>query len=145
MSLLRPGRAAFHLACLLAVSLHATNAASQSAPVEPSLSAPSASGSPDLSTARDIQGMSVWDHKNELLGEVDDVILDRSTSKLRLVVISQGGFLGIGGKEVAIEWAEIDYDPQARLLRTHRLTAEDLEERAPYRSDKAGVSIDDVQ
>lgn len=135
MSLLRPGRAALYLACLLTISLHATSAASQSAPTEAS----------DLSTARDIQGMSVWDHKNELLGEVDDVILDRSTSKLRLVVISQGGFLGIGGKDIAIEWAEIDYDPQARLLRTHRLTAEDLEGRAPYRSDKAGVSIEDVQ
>ena len=89
--------------------------------------------------------MSVWDHKNELLGEVNDVILDRSTSRLRLVVISQGGFLGIGGKDIAIEWTEIDYDPRARLLRTHRLTAEDLEQREPYRSDKAGVSIEDVQ
>ncbi len=145
MSLLRPGRAALHLACLLTISLHATSGASQSAPADSSLSAPIPSEKSDLSTARDIRGMSIWDHKNELLGEVDDVILDRSTSKLRLVVISQGGFLGIGGKDIAIEWAEIDYDPQARLLRTHRLTAEDLEGRAPYRSDKAGVSIEDVQ
>ena len=79
-------------------------------------------------TAKAIQGLNLWDRDSELLGEVDDVILDRETSRLRMVVISLGGFLGIGSKAIAIDWTEIDYDPRARLLRTRRLTAEDLKQ-----------------
>ncbi|HIC82251.1 MAG TPA: PRC-barrel domain containing protein [Kiloniellaceae bacterium] len=128
-------------AMLLAVSLQAGAAAAQSAPTE--LPA-SQADSPDVSTARDIQGMSIWDRDNELLGEVDDVILDRRTSKLRLVLVSQGGFLGIGGKPVAIEWRELEYDAGARLLRTRKLTADELAERQPYETDQSGVSIGDL-
>lgn len=116
----------------------------QQAPAAP-LSSAQGAGSSDLETARTIQGMSLWDRKNELLGEVNDVVLDRNTSKLRLVVVTQGGFLGIGQKDVAIEWREIDYDPRARLLRTRKLTADDLEQREPYEADRGGVSIDDWQ
>ena len=76
--------------------------------------------------------------------QVDDVILDRRTSKLRLVVVSHGGFLGIGGKPVAIEWRELEYDAGARLLRTRKLTADELAERQPYETDQSGVSIGDL-
>ncbi len=110
----------------------------------PATSLASPSNSADVSTARDIQGMSIWDRDNELLGEVDDVILDRRTSKLRLVVVSHGGFLGIGGKPVAIEWRELEYDAGARLLRTRKLTADELAERQPYETDQSGVSIGDL-
>ena len=140
-------------AVLLAIPLQSGAAGAQSAtPTEsapPPGSAPAASpanqsGSADVSTARDIQGMSIWDRDNELLGEVDDVILDRRTSKLRLVVVSHGGFLGIGGKPVAIEWRELEYDAGARLLRTRKLTADELAERQPYETDQSGVSIGDL-
>ena len=99
----------------------------------------------DLTTARDVRGMSLWDPGNHLLGEVDDVILDRGTTRLRLVVTSFGGVLGIGAKDIAIEWSEIDYNPHARLLRTHRLTADDLKERPAYRSDPSGISVLNVR
>ncbi len=116
----------------------------QEAPAAPVSSAQGVESS-DLQTARTIQGMSLWDRKNELLGEVNDVVMDRNTSKLRLVVVTQGGFLGIGQKDVAIEWREIDYDPRARLLRTRKLTADDLEQREPYEADRGDISIDDWQ
>ena len=142
MNLSRKARGLAPLCWLLATALSVSVAAAQSAP---SGAAEELSDAQTVSTARDIQGMSVWDRKNELLGEVGDVILDQNTAELRLVVISHGGFLGIGSKDVAIEWAEIDYDAGARLLRTRSLTADDLKDRAPYQSDKGGVSIDDVQ
>ncbi len=134
---------------LLAVSLQGGNVNAQSAPTTPSTQAPATSpanpaDSPDVTTARDIKGMSIWDRDNELLGEVDDVILDRRTTKLRLVLVSQGGFLGIGGKPVAIEWRELEYDAGARLLRTRKLTAEEVAERRPYETDQSGVSIGDL-
>ena len=134
-------------AMLLGISLQAGPAGAQSAtPAEsaPATSPANQSGSADVSTARDIQGMSIWDRDNELLGEVDDVILDKRTSKLRLVVVSHGGFLGIGGKPVAIEWRELEYDAGARLLRTRKLTADELAERQPYETDQSGVSIGDL-
>ena len=89
--------------------------------------------------------MSLWDRENALLGEVADVILDRRTSQLRLILVSQGGFLGFGTKDVAIDWREIEYDPQARLLRTRKLTEEDLREREPYEARQTDISISDWQ
>ena len=98
-------------------------------------------GESAIATAKAIQGLSLWDPNSKLLGEVDDVILDRETSQLRMIVISLGGILGIGGKDIAIDWTEIDYNPQARLLRTRNLTAEDLESQTPFDPDSNGVSI----
>ncbi|WP_299619739.1 PRC-barrel domain-containing protein [Pelagibius sp.] len=129
--------------CLLSLLLHPSLAAAQEQPAAPSTAEDISKLTADVTTAREIQGMSLWDRENALLGEVADVILDKRTSRLRLVLVSQGGFLGIGTKDVAIDWREIEYDPQARLLRTRKLTEEDLKEREPYEARQTDISISD--
>ena len=51
--------------------------------------------------ASDMLDKSVKNHQNETVGEVDDLILSR-TGKIQYVVLSVGGFLGIGDKLVAV-------------------------------------------
>ncbi|NIA67496.1 PRC-barrel domain containing protein [Pelagibius litoralis] len=143
--LLKTGFAAMLMVWLMSLPSFAQQEPTSPSPASGNAAGPNTAGSVDLETAREIQGMSLWDRKNELLGEVDDVVLDKATSKLRFVVIAQGGFLGIGRKDVAINWGELDYDPRARLLRTRKLTADDLEAREPYEGDSNGISIDDWQ
>lgn len=126
--------------CLLPIFFHPGSTVAQERPGAPD---GISKLTEDLTTAREIQGMSLWDRENALLGEVTDVILDKQTSRLRLVLMSQGGFLGIGTKDVAIDWREIEYDPQARLLRTRKLTEEDLKEREPYQARQTDISITD--
>ncbi|MBV8165949.1 MAG: PRC-barrel domain-containing protein, partial [Alphaproteobacteria bacterium] len=43
---------------------------------------------------------------NKTVGKIDSVMLD-SSGKVQRVVVGVGGFLGIGKKDVAIDWNEI--------------------------------------
>jgi len=47
-------------------------------------------------------GMDVRNSQNEKLGEIKDMVVDLHTGKIAYVVLSVGGFLGIGDKYVAI-------------------------------------------
>jgi len=47
-------------------------------------------------------GMDVRNSQNEKLGEIKDMVVDLQTGKIAYVVLSVGGFLGIGDKYVAI-------------------------------------------
>lgn len=137
-----PNAASFIWACLLTALLLPALAIGQEPSTAPAQTLQDSEKEDSvISTAKAIQGLSLWDRNSKLLGEVNDVILDREASQLRMIVISLGGFLGIGSKDIAIDWTEIDYDPRARLLRTRKLTAEDLENQAPFDPDSQGVSI----
>lgn len=47
---------------------------------------------------------------NETIGEVEDVVIDRN-GNLVGVIVSVGGFLGIGDKDVALDWDHVDLAP----------------------------------
>lgn len=56
--------------------------------------------------AHRLSGTKVLNSKGEIIGEVADVVLDQS-GKAQAVVISLGGFLGLGSKEVAVPYSAI--------------------------------------
>ena len=56
--------------------------------------------------ADDLVGSNVMNASQEKVGSVDDLILDNS-GKVIGVVISVGGFLGIGEKHVAVGWDKL--------------------------------------
>ncbi len=47
---------------------------------------------------------------NETIGEVEDIIIDQD-GNLVGVIVSVGGFLGIGEKDVALDWDHVDLVP----------------------------------
>jgi len=49
---------------------------------------------------------SVRNAANETIGEVEDVYVDKD-GKIQTVVVSVGGFLGIGKKDVAVKWSDL--------------------------------------
>lgn len=61
-------------------------------------------------SAEKVLGAGIINANDESLGSVDDLILDRGTGRVEYVVLSKGGVLGIGSKEVAIPFASFDYD-----------------------------------
>jgi hypothetical protein len=88
--------------------------------------------------ASDIMGMNVLGAKDEKIGSVSDLLMDKDGNVLAAVV-GVGGFLGIGQKNVAITFdtlqisADKDGDPQAKLT----LTKEELENAPEFKTAAA--------
>ncbi|MDI1351956.1 MAG: PRC-barrel domain-containing protein [bacterium] len=61
--------------------------------------------------ADNVIGVNVKNTQNENLGEVEAIMLDKETGKVAYVVLSYGGFLGMGDKFFALPWSVLTYDP----------------------------------
>ena len=59
-----------------------------------------------ISTSK-IIGDDVKNTMGEDLGKIEDIMLDAETSQIAYVVLSFGGFLGIGDKYFAIPWQSL--------------------------------------
>jgi ribosomal 30S subunit maturation factor RimM len=53
-------------------------------------------------------GSTVVNDQNETIGKIDDMIVDRD--KVLFSVINVGGFLGIGGRLVAVPFSSLNVD-----------------------------------
>ena len=63
-------------------------------------------------------GMDVKNPQGQALGEVEELVFDPQDAKLKSVVISTGGVLGIGAKKVAVPWDQVKpaADEQALIV-----------------------------
>ena len=57
-------------------------------------------------------GTDVYDQSGNKLGEVKDIVLEKTSNNILFAVVSFGGVLGIGEKYHPVPWAELDYDPE---------------------------------
>ena len=57
--------------------------------------------------ASHLMGMPVKNRQEEMFGDVKDAAIDTSEKAVAYVVVSVGGFLGMGDKMVAIPWTEL--------------------------------------
>jgi len=65
---------------------------------------------PDQWLATKFKGTDVVGSNNEKIGDVGDILFDK-TGKVEAFVISVGGFLGVGAKEVALAPSSFDVVP----------------------------------
>lgn len=61
-------------------------------------------------TATTIIGDKVYNHLDENLGDIKDIMLDLSEGKIEYVIIEFGGFLGIGEKFFAVPFEALKLD-----------------------------------
>src|SRR5918995_6952754 len=118
-----------HLAAGLAAAALMTSAAlAQTTPAPapaPSGSTASAAGqfvtqmSPDMMRGSKLMGVDVYGSDNQKIGDIDEVLVDKE-GKIHAVVVGIGGFLGIGQKDVAIPFGQLQWmsDDQARAANT---------------------------
>ncbi|OHV72601.1 PRC-barrel domain-containing protein [Ensifer sp. LCM 4579] len=59
----------------------------------------------------DIMGADLRNVQDEDLGDVEDVVLDPHTGNILYVVVSRGGFFGIGSEMVAVPWDRLRVSP----------------------------------
>lgn len=61
-------------------------------------------------------GASVYNDQNQSIGSVDDVLLSSSDNKAGNVVISVGGFLGMGSKLVSVPFDQLKVEADKVVL-----------------------------
>ncbi len=102
-------------ASLLAISAMSLPAVAQNS--QPN-TAPSATTAPaqqqsaaGLWRASKLHGIDVYNQKNEKIGDIDDVLMDKD-GKAKLAVLGVGGFLGMGEHNVAVNFSELKFSDQ---------------------------------
>lgn len=94
----------------------------------------------------DVVGMEVRDPDDEAIGSVDSLLFDEDT-KITGAVVSIGGFLGIGSKQVALSWGKFEIYQAAGVAKLN-MTLEQLEEAPRFkdlstqRSEEAARKIE---
>ena len=65
---------------------------------------------PELMGADTLVGNDVYNHKDEDLGDIKEIMLDMRSGKVGYAVLSFGGFLGMGEKLFAVPWNALVLD-----------------------------------
>jgi sporulation protein YlmC with PRC-barrel domain len=61
-------------------------------------------------------GMTVYDTNGEKVGEVKDILFN-GDGQATGVVLSVGGVLGVGAKQVGLQWSEVDIQPAEQVAK----------------------------
>jgi sporulation protein YlmC with PRC-barrel domain len=86
---------------------------------------PTATGHTSAIRAGKAIGTDVYDLSGKKIGEVKDIVLEKTSNNILFAVVSFGGVLGMGEKYHPVPWSELDYDPD-RGGYTVSFTAEQL-------------------
>lgn len=65
---------------------------------------------PDLMGADTLIGNDVYNHNEEDLGDIKEIMLDVRSGRVSYAVLSFGGFLGMGEKLFAVPWSALTLD-----------------------------------
>jgi sporulation protein YlmC with PRC-barrel domain len=71
---------------------------------------PTTSGHTTAIRASRVIGTAVKDNGNNVIGKVEDLILDKTENAIMFAVIGFGGVLGVGEKFHPVPWSSLDND-----------------------------------
>ena len=60
-------------------------------------------------------GATVRNENREAVGKIEDVYVD-SSGGIKTVVVSVGGFLGVGAKDVAVKWSDLKFSREDKSI-----------------------------
>jgi len=91
----------------------------------------------DSTTVANFYKQNVYDPSNTKIGEIADVLLGKD-GKVNAFIISVGGFLGIGEKDVAVPFTSVHAtEKDGKWYLTMNATKDTLKEAHGYKYDKA--------
>ena len=82
--------------------------ATNPAPATTTTTAPAPRAHSDLWRSSKLIGLNVYNDKNEKLGDINEILLDKS-GKIEGVVIGVGGFLGMGEHDIKVDMAKLKF------------------------------------
>jgi hypothetical protein len=84
-------------------------------------------------------GANVKNQANETVGEIEEVFVG-TDGAIKTVVVSVGGFLGVGSKNVAVKWSDIKVERDGKDLRVKtNWTKDSLKAMPDYKEDQAAA------
>ena len=88
-------------------------------------------GAATLLAASEIKGSTVRNRQKEEIGDINEVLIEPDSGRVRFAILSVGGFLGLGSTRVAVPWSAFEITPQGGRI-TYMLDAtRDRLEKAP--------------
>lgn len=93
-----------------------------------------------IASANELLGKNVYGRDNEKLGEVDDVILD-TNGQAKQLVLSSGGFLGIGDKKVAVDYNAAQWDQAQNRLTLSTMTRDEVKSMPEFQYSDTMTSL----
>ena len=63
-----------------------------------------------LISSQKVDGTAVYNRNGDSLGDVDHMMIDKFTGQVEYVVLSCGGFLGMGEEYSPLPWKSLTYD-----------------------------------
>lgn len=80
----------------------------------------SATAHPDhnLISSEDVHETAVYGSGQDKVGEIDHLMIDKTSGRVIYAVMSFGGFLGLGHSHYPIPWAALTYDTSLSGFRT---------------------------
>ena len=71
---------------------------------------------PELMRAATLEGNDVFNHVDEKLGTIQDIMIDVPRGRVAYAVLSRGGILGMGEKLFAIPWSALTLDTDRKCF-----------------------------
>ena len=88
-------------------------------------------GAMTAASAEEMLGKDVVGSDGKKLGSVEDVIVDPASGEAKQLVVSSGGFLGIGAKQIAVDFSQaqvgMDDDGDDPQIKMQNMTQADVE------------------
>ncbi|HEY2032380.1 MAG TPA: PRC-barrel domain-containing protein, partial [Rhizomicrobium sp.] len=72
---------------------------------------PTSSGHTKAILASKVKGTNVYNTNGDKIGEVEDVVLDKTSDHIMFAALGFGGVLGMGEKYAPVPWSMLDYQP----------------------------------
>jgi len=95
-----------------------------------------ATAHPDHSciSSEDVNGTEVYGPNRKNIGEIDHLIIDKTSGRVAYAVMSFGGFMGLGHSHYPIPWAALTYDRALGGFRTN-ITEQQLKDAPDFSDD----------
>jgi sporulation protein YlmC with PRC-barrel domain len=77
-------------------------------------------------------GSNVINDKNEKIGTIDDVIADKDKKQLSFAVLQVGGFLGVGGRLVAVPYDSLVIDDKGKKITLPGASKDELKKLSQF-------------
>ena len=110
------------------------------AEAEPAASPPPSEAVIPAQAASDVRaekliGMTVYDTNGDKVGAVKDILFNEQ-GQATGVVLSVGGVLGLGAKQVGLQWSEVDIQPDAEVAKI-QYNKDQLEAAPDFKTQEA--------
>ena len=77
-------------------------------------------------------GSNVINDKNEKIGTIDDLIADKDKKQLQFAVLQVGGFLGVGGRLVAVPYDSLVIDDKGQKVTLPGASKDELKKLSQF-------------